>query len=208
MYISSKYDISLFNTNIFLYTTLFFNFPSLISIFIHKLHTEAPMFQAVGGMVASFFLGFHRLRFPPCFFFWGGGRGGRVGKWNIYSKFFGYYGYPKMKVCCGGNSHACLQFRHSTNSICWGDVTSAFERGVVQRYCSMKSKITVWYWYITFDRCFSYVTGWFAASMLKFSDSWWFVSQSHFRTNLGHIAGLRNAGHFNPAVGLAQVAHT
>lgn len=163
------------------------------------------MFQAWGAWWPRC-LGFHRLRFPS--FFFGGGRGGRVGQWNIYSKFFGYILYPKMKVCCGGNSHACLQFRHSTNSICWGDVTWAFERGVVQRYCSMKSKITVWYWYITFDRCFSYVTGWFAASMLKFSDSWWFVSQSHFRTNLGHIAGLRNAGHFNPAVGLAQVAHT
>ena len=154
------------------------------------------MFQAVGGMVASLFGG--KPAEIPLVVFFGGVEGSENGKYIV----------SFSKVCCGGNSHACLQFRHSTNSICWGDVTWAFERGVVQRYCSMKSKITVWYWYITFDRCFSYVTGWFAASMLKFSDSWWFVSQSHFRTNLGHIAGLRNAGHFNPAVGLAQVAHT
>ena len=49
-----------------------------------------------------------------------------------------------------------------------------------------KSKITDWY--ITFDRWFSYVTGWFAASMLKFSDYWWFVEDHMVRI---HVRTLR-----------------
>ena len=99
MYISSKYDISLFNTHIFLYTTLFFNFPSLISIFIIA-YRGPDVSGGRGTWWPRFFWGFTGWDSPRVFFFGGGGVEGSENGTYIVS-FSDIYCTPRWRYVVG-----------------------------------------------------------------------------------------------------------